>query len=139
MDLLWIWLLVGVGTGVMIGIGVTLYAHQSVRRKLAALEAVEAEYKTYRKDVAKHFVGTAGLVNNLTQSYKAVYDHLEEGAHSLIGEEFRKELGQASDPALISSLGQSASNEAAAPALGAPQEAPQPDTARTDVAKDKVA
>ena len=123
MDLLWIWLLVGVGTGVMIGIGVTLYAHQNMRRKLAALEALEAEYKTYRKDVAKHFVGTAGLVNNLTQSYKAVYDHLEEGAHSLIGEEeFRKELGQASDPVLISSLGQRAARKAAAPkVLGAPQ------------------
>ena len=35
------------------------------------------------------------LVDNLTQSYKAVYDHLEGGAYQLVGDEkFRKQLEQ---------------------------------------------
>ena len=59
------------------------------------LDAKTEELEVYREDVSDHFLRTAELVDNLTQSYKAVYDHLEGGAYQLIGDEkFRKQLEQ---------------------------------------------
>jgi len=41
--------------------------------------------------VADHFVKTAELVNQLTDSYKEVFDHLRDGAGSLVDEEILRE------------------------------------------------
>lgn len=102
-----IWILLAIITGGMIGIGITLAVHQDMRRKLKALQDVEKEYESYKEEVTEHFVGTAGLVNQLTQSYKAVYDHLEGGAVKLVGEEkLTKALGHVKhEPVVLESLG----------------------------------
>lgn len=47
----------------------------------------EQELDSFKEEVSDHFVETASLVNQMTQSYKAVYEHLEKGAYKLVGEE----------------------------------------------------
>ena len=47
------------------------------------LNDARTELETYKQDVAKHFEGTAELVNNLTNSYKDVHQHLADGAQNL--------------------------------------------------------
>lgn len=126
MEFLWILCLIAVITGGMIGIGITLALHQNMRRKLKVLEDVEKEYESYKNNVTRHFVGTAGLVNQLTQSYKAVYDHLEQGAVELVGEEkLKKELGTTPQGTLLESLTDTAAKTAALQAPGNSQEAQQ--------------
>ncbi|MCH2557306.1 MAG: YhcB family protein [Alcanivorax sp.] len=44
----------------------------------------------YRDQVDHHFLETADLVNELTQSYRAVHQHLSRGAHDLCSETGRK-------------------------------------------------
>jgi len=121
----------------MIGVGITLALHQNMRRKLKALQDVEKEYKTYKEDVTEHFVGTAGLVNHLTQSYKAVYDHLEGGAVKLVGEEkLTKALGGVkNDPAILESLGSHGEVE---PASLAADNAELSNQERVDIEAEKV-
>lgn len=49
----------------------------------------------YQEEVADHFVKTAELVNSLTDSYKEVFDHLRQGAETLVDEEtLRKRLSR---------------------------------------------
>jgi hypothetical protein len=53
-------------------------------RKLEAelAEAREAQAR-YRSEVAQHFARTSDLVKSLTLQYRAVYEHLADGARSL--------------------------------------------------------
>src|SRR5690625_3496983 len=71
------------------------------------VKELEAQLDEYQREVSDHFVETATLVNNLTRSYKAVYDHLESGAYRLVGEEaLQKRLKDVeSKPILIEPLG----------------------------------
>ncbi|HEX7003884.1 MAG TPA: DUF1043 family protein [Trueperaceae bacterium] len=90
----WIWVVIALLVGIAVGgAGVYLYA----RRRwadAARAEELQRELDGYRQEVSDHFVQTAGLVNDLTRSYKAVYDHLEQGAYRLVDEEtLRKQLG----------------------------------------------
>lgn len=66
---------------------------ERIRRLQEELQAKTEELESYRGDVGEHFLKTAELVDNLTQSYKSVYDHLEGSAYKLVGEEdFRKQI-----------------------------------------------
>ncbi len=47
----------------------------------------EQELDSFKEEVSDHFIETASLVNQMTQSYKAVYEHLEKGAYKLVGEQ----------------------------------------------------
>ncbi|MCA9838690.1 MAG: DUF1043 family protein [Trueperaceae bacterium] len=65
-----------------------------VSRLEAELGEKELELADYKENVSDHFVETADLINQLTHSYKAVYDHLERGAFQLVGaEDLKKRLG----------------------------------------------
>jgi uncharacterized membrane-anchored protein YhcB (DUF1043 family) len=44
---------------------------------------VRGELRDYREGVVEHFTGTSGLLRELTQQYRAVYEHLTEGATTL--------------------------------------------------------
>jgi hypothetical protein len=73
--------------------------------------------------VTEHFVKTAHLVNELTHSYKAVYDHLEKGAYTLVGSETlhqRLEKVEA-EPVMLEYLGQRKAVEAHDPAAEVPK------------------
>jgi uncharacterized membrane-anchored protein YhcB (DUF1043 family) len=60
------------------------------------LQEAEQELSSYRDDVTKHFTETSRLVNNLTQSYRDVHEHLASSAMKLtnpaISQQFTRQL-----------------------------------------------
>ncbi len=87
----WIWLAIGVlffgGLlwGFMVGRS-TNTAHQQAKRLEEELNQVRGEFGQYKEQVTTHFATTAELVNNLTASYRAVYQHLATSSQSLCGD-----------------------------------------------------
>lgn len=76
----------GVVIGLMIG---ATAAWLWLDRKSGGSESVadlKRENERFREEVNEHFVQTAELINQLTDSYKAVFDHLSEGAEKLVDE-----------------------------------------------------
>ncbi len=47
------------------------------------LEELKERFSEYRDQVTRHFMRTSDLVQEMTQSYRAVYEHLASGAQSL--------------------------------------------------------
>ncbi|NOY73804.1 MAG: DUF1043 family protein [Gammaproteobacteria bacterium] len=47
------------------------------------MDALKQEFSGYREEVTEHFHTTADLVHEMTQSYKAVYEHLASGSQEL--------------------------------------------------------
>ena len=78
----------GLGLGVLMGgilVGVVLWWRARRLEKAGrSVRALEAEHAKFRGQVNDHFVETAGLINRLTDSYKAVFDHLSQGAEQLV-------------------------------------------------------
>jgi uncharacterized membrane-anchored protein YhcB (DUF1043 family) len=75
-------------------------AHKEVERALAEIAASRAtaqkvrdELDGYRRHVVEHFVGASDLMRDLTVQYRAVYDHLTEGASQLCPEGFVLDRG----------------------------------------------
>lgn len=59
---------------------------------------LKKENERFREEVNEHFVQTAELINQLTDSYKAVFDHLSEGADKLVDKEaVRERMPRVSD------------------------------------------
>ncbi|MPV85792.1 YhcB family protein [Ostreibacterium oceani] len=52
-----------------------------------ATQKAQEELEAYQKAVSEHFGKTADLIDDLTQSYKKVFDHLGESAHTLLNED----------------------------------------------------
>ena len=75
-------------------------AHKEVERALAetaasraATQKVRNELDGYRRNVVEHFSGASDLIRDLTVQYRAVYDHLTEGASELCPEGFVLDRG----------------------------------------------
>jgi uncharacterized membrane-anchored protein YhcB (DUF1043 family) len=95
--------------GILLGIGLgsivtyTLASRGSHNKNLQAeLDQLAERFTEYREQVAQHFMQTSNLVQEMTQSYRAVYEHLASGAYRLCGEDtetpsLRHEPGTASD------------------------------------------
>ncbi|MDF2182167.1 DUF1043 family protein [Neptuniibacter sp. CAU 1671] len=85
MENLWLMSLVALIIGGVIGF--MLGRNSQPDNRQAALEEELEEAKqaleNYREDVSQHFSKTANLFNNLTSSYKDVYQHLAGGAQQL--------------------------------------------------------
>jgi len=63
-----------------------------------SVKALREENERFREQVNDHFVETAELINQLTESYKKVFDHLSDGAERLVDEEvIRERMPQVSD------------------------------------------
>ncbi|MBG13163.1 MAG: YhcB family protein [Alloalcanivorax venustensis] len=79
--------------GLVAGAGV-LYWLLPARRQGSQLIRERDEARNalnhYRDQVDRHFLETADLVNDLTQSYRAVHQHLSQGAHGLCSEAGRR-------------------------------------------------
>lgn len=129
-----VWMIALLGFAAGIGFGALIYHvtrpnSGSKAQKLAArIDEVERVHQKYEEDVAKHFVQTADLVNQLTESYRDVHAHLAEGAQSLCGnnEDLRLRLE--------SSLANRLMSTAESPQIDtAPSEEPAPDTAANPV------
>ncbi len=66
-----------------------LFMYFSLRNKSTgqSVKAVEEQLQNYQQDVENHFAKTADLIDNLTNSYKEVFEHLSESAENLLTEE----------------------------------------------------
>ena len=70
------------------------------------LEQLKERFTDYRDQVTQHFMRTSDLVQEMTQSYRAVYEHLAAGAQHLCGEpEDTTLLGQQRDTGRIGAAG----------------------------------
>lgn len=79
--------------GVIVGAGLLFWllparrqAGQLIRDRDEARQALEH----YRSQVDDHFLHTAELVNDMTQAYRTVHEHLSKGAQALCSEGGRK-------------------------------------------------
>ena len=61
---------------------------QGRTRKLQEeLDQLKVRFTDYRDQVTQHFMRTSELVQEMTQSYRSVYEHLASGAQQLCSEE----------------------------------------------------
>ena len=75
-------LIVGLGIGVLFGLR-TSPGGQRYRDVESKLDQTLQDKKGYEDEVVEHFTDTAKLLNNLTESYRDVHDHLAKGAATL--------------------------------------------------------
>ncbi|WP_405240504.1 ZapG family protein [Lentisalinibacter orientalis] len=83
-------LLIGAAIGVALGAG-GLFVWFRYGGGASGTSSARRREEAYREEVADHFVKTAELVNQLTDSYKEVFDHLREGAGHLVDEEILRQ------------------------------------------------
>lgn len=82
------WILIVAAFAAGCGVGALLYgafsgrAKDAVRLK-AELDEKEREFNEYKAGVTGHFNKTSELVNELTQDFVKVYQHLSDGARTL--------------------------------------------------------
>ncbi len=75
-----------VGGGFLIGLALGRSSNKLEARVLeleGELTESRAALARYREEVGQHFGKTSDLLRDLTLQYRAVYDHLAEGANSL--------------------------------------------------------
>jgi len=85
---LWVVGLLGVLLGIGLGSVLTyaLTARKSQNQDLQAeLDRLAGQFTAYREQVGSHFMQTSDLVQEMTRSYRAVYEHLATGAYQLYG------------------------------------------------------
>lgn len=80
----------GLGAGCLMGAMVValwgLWRARQAAKAGRSVEALEQTHHRFREEVNQHFVETAELINRMTDSYKAVFDHLSQGAERLVEE-----------------------------------------------------
>jgi uncharacterized membrane-anchored protein YhcB (DUF1043 family) len=86
---LWIVGILGILLGIGLGSIVTYTLASRGKRNenlQAELDQLAERFTEYRDQVGQHFLQTSNLVQEMTQSYRAVYEHLASGAYHLCGE-----------------------------------------------------
>ena len=79
------------------------YSHTAkLREELAELRE---RFSDYRNQVTQHFMHTSELVQEMTQSYRAVYEHLATGAQELCEEEVETPSLDTLDKDLLADIG----------------------------------
>lgn len=73
--------------GLVIGALLMYFASGSNKDSKKSVAKMEKKLDRYQKDVSEHFEQTADLVDELTQSYKKVFDHLGKSAKHLMTDE----------------------------------------------------
>lgn len=91
---LWMWIAATAFflTGVLIGLAYGRSETTSRQREYALeaqLRQQQQELEKYREQVARHFMQTADLLHTLTANYRAVYEHLADGAQTLCAGQVR--------------------------------------------------
>ena len=111
--------LIGLAVGIAAGIGLGFWLGRR-RVENTSVASVQRENEQLREQVTDHFVETARLINQMTDSYKSVFDHLSESAEKLV------------DPATLSErLPQVSGREVRLKHLGAKPSAPAADSVPT--------
>jgi uncharacterized membrane-anchored protein YhcB (DUF1043 family) len=96
-------LVIGLLAGLLLG-RLTSPGNQKYREVERKLDQVLQDKKVYEDEVVEHFSDTAKLLNNLTESYREVHNHLAKGAATLCqgeGPFALERLQGGSDPAEI--------------------------------------
>lgn len=103
-ETLWILAVVALAIGVLIGFMMGRSGKaDDTRSKLLEedLKKARTEMDSYRKEVTSHFEETAALVNQMTEQYRKVHQHLASGAQALCeGQTPRNLLEDSFRPAL---------------------------------------
>jgi uncharacterized membrane-anchored protein YhcB (DUF1043 family) len=73
--------------GIAIGALIMYFATDKNKDSEKNIAKMEEELQNYQQDVVNHFEQTADLVDDLTKSYKKVFDHLGKSARELMTEE----------------------------------------------------
>ncbi len=94
------------------------------------LESTQKELESYKEQVTGHFEKTAALVNNLTQSYQDVHEHLAKGAQGLCQP---GAIDMALEPQVRNKLEQPSENEEATAAAA---ETPAPEAESAEPPRD---
>jgi len=73
--------------GLVIGALIMYFSSDSNKDSEKTIAELEKKLNRYQGDVAEHFEQTANLVDDLTHSYKKVFDHMGKSARLLMTEE----------------------------------------------------
>ncbi|MET0012765.1 MAG: DUF1043 family protein [Sedimenticola sp.] len=128
------------GAGIGVFIAYQMRSGKDCKLLKQQLEELNQEYDDYKQGVGKHFVETSTLINNLTQSYKEVHQHLSKGAQTLCPEDVALELQRSTVPLIRDAIeGESKPHEPEQPEETPRQEAPAPpaETAAKPAAEDQ--
>ena len=85
-----VWGMVGLAAGIVIG-AIVVWLIVARRTHAPSVSQLKAENERFREEVNAHFVQSAQLINELTDSYKKVFDHLSDGAERLVDTEAVRE------------------------------------------------
>lgn len=101
-------LLFTLAAGALIGAAIMRYwsPRLKVNKEMAErLQEAEQELNSYRDEVTQHFTETSRLVNNLTQSYRDVHEHLANSAMKLtnpaVSQQFTRQLVQRDEDSIL--------------------------------------
>jgi len=72
--------------GMLLGM-LLMYLMRKNNKPNTEVKEVQEKLDGYQQEVEKHFAKTADLIDNLTNSYKEVFEHLSESAENLLTEE----------------------------------------------------
>ena len=108
---LWVVGMLSFALGTILGcIGAYLFLGRNnhTARLQEELSELRERFSDYRDQVSQHFMRTSELVQEMTQSYRAVYEHLATGAQELCEEEVDAPSLDAPDASLLAAGVQSA-------------------------------
>lgn len=101
--MMWLIGIVCLAVGMAAGLLIARRFDNSSPGKTEELEArireLERTHEDYREHVSEHFSMTADLVQQMTESYRDVYQHLARGAQDLCNDEVAGKLLPASEQA----------------------------------------
>ena len=92
---IWFIAIVSLAIGIVIGIAFTRRLGTDatrIQQLEEKLESMSESHLEYRNNVSEHFNATSGLINQMTNSYKNVYDHLAIGAQDLCSNQVAEKL-----------------------------------------------
>ena len=75
----------------------TAPSQRSQKNMEGQLRELRQQQEDYQHEVSEHFIETANLINQMTDSYQEVHKHLAKGAQLLAGDDARKSLKALSD------------------------------------------
>jgi|SRR5690554_720899 len=94
-------LAIGVAAGLLISRQGQFGGPNKVSELEAQIEELRRSHSEYREQVSEHFNTSAELVQQMTESYRDVYQHLASGAQTLCSEDIASRLLPPSDPDLF--------------------------------------
>lgn len=90
----WEYGLIGLVVGVIVGVIATRFGSRKLRDQHALqyeLEKTKDELKEFKLELNQHFSRSSELLENMSQNYRDLYQHMSSGATTLLPEQTAKE------------------------------------------------